>query len=149
MQKVRVYLSGAMEAYSGTTKAEEWRAYCKDYFKVFSDSFVVFSPTDYYMYGANYHKSDYEIFRFDLMQTKKSDVVLVNLNDVRKSIGTCIEVYEAYRSEIPVIGFLDEDIPHERLAVTIHPWVYCCVDRIETGAGSLDRCLNYIKNYYG
>lgn len=146
-----IYLAGAMEAYHGTDKAEKWRKYIKEYFKDYSDNFKVISPTDYYLYGENYHKSDKEVFRFDLHKVKTSDLVLVNLNDIRKSIGSCIEVYEAYKSDIPVIGFLDLDneLPSEDMMQLIHPWIYCCVDRIETGENSITEACNYIRNYYG
>lgn len=148
MSKLKVYLSGAMEAYDGTNKAKEWRECCKSYIEACTDNFVLFSPTDHYQYGINYHKNDQEIFRYDLYHTKNSDVVLVNLNDVRKSIGTCMEIYEAYRSGIPVIGFIDDDLSGEELIQKIHPWIYCCVNRIETGARSMYKALNYIIEFY-
>lgn len=74
---------------------------------------------------------------------------MVNLNDIRKSIGTCIEVYEAYKNNIPVVGFLDDELPIEEMIKLIHPWIYCCVDRIETGKYSLNKAINYIIDYYG
>lgn len=113
MSKLKVYLSGAMEAYDGTDKAKEWRNQCKNFFD--DGNFTVFSPTDHYQYGINYHKTNHEIFRYDLYQTRTSDIVLVNLNDVRKSIGTCMELYEAHKSGIPVVGFIDDDISGEEL----------------------------------
>lgn len=149
MAKTKIYLSGAMEAYQGTTKAEDWREYCQDFFDNYTENFEAFSPTDYYKYGHKYHKSEREVFNYDLYHTKNSDIVLVNLNDVRKSIGTCIEVYEAHRSGIPIIGFMDDELPVDEMIKTIHPWIYCCIDRIETGNGSMDRALGYIKEYYG
>lgn len=147
MQKI--YLAGAMEAYHGTNKAETWRNDVKEYFRKYSNDIKAISPTDYYSYGKNYHKSDKEVFRFDLHKVKTSDLVLVNLNDIRKSIGTCIEVYEAYKSEIPVIGFLDNELSVDKMIKLIHPWIYCCVDRIETGEDSMVRACNYIMDYYG
>lgn len=75
------------------------------------------------------------MFRFDLRKVRRSDVILVNLNNIRKSIGSCIEVYEAYKSNIPVIGFLDDKLPIDELTALIHPWIYFCVDRIEMGGG--------------
>ena len=143
-----IYLAGAMEAYYGTDKAEKWRKYIKQYFKDYSDNFKVISPTDYYLYGKNYHKSDKEVFRFDLHKVKTSDLVLVNLNDIRKSIGSCIEVYEAYKSDIPVVGFLYNRLPLDEMIKLIHPWVYCCVDRIEIGEDSMIRACDYIMDYY-
>lgn len=138
-----------MEAYAGTNKAEEWRIHVKDFFEKNSDDYRVINPTDYYQYGKNYHKTDKEVFRFDLRKVSNSDIVLVNLNDIRKSIGTCIEVYEAYKNNIPVVGFLDNELPVEEMIKLIHPWIYCCVDRIETGKDSLNKAINYIIDYYG
>jgi len=147
MQKI--YLAGAMEVYHGTNKAENWRKGVKEYFKKYCNNIKVISPTDYYSYGGNYHKSDKEVFRFDLHKVRTSDVVLVNLNDVRQSIGTCIEVYEAYKSDIPVIGFLYDELSVDKMIKLIHPWVYCCVDRIETGKNSMIKACDYIRYYYG
>lgn len=144
-----IYTAGAMEAYANADKAEKWRDEVKKIFSKYSDNFKVINPTDYYTYGKNYHKTDSEIFRFDLRKVKNSDIVLVNLNDVRKSIGTCIEIYEAYKSDVPVIGFLDEELPIKTMIEMIHPWIYCCVDRIEIGEDSMAKACEYIKEYYG
>jgi nucleoside 2-deoxyribosyltransferase len=138
-----------METYAGTNKAEEWRIHVKDFFEKNTDDYKVINPTDYYQYGKNYHKTDKEVFRFDLRKVSNSDIVLVNLNDIRKSIGTCIEVYEAYKNNIPVVGFLNDELPVEEMIKLIHPWIYCCVDRIETGKESLNKAINYIIDYYG
>lgn len=83
-----------------------------------------------------------------MRKVKNSDVILVNLNNIRRSIGTCIEIYEAFRSDIPVIGFIDEELPIEAMIDLIHPWIYYCVDRIETGKGSMLSACQYIKEYY-
>ena len=138
-----------METYAGTNKAEEWRIHVKDFFEKNNDDYKVINPTDYYQYGKIYHKTDKEVFRFDLRKVSNSDIVLVNLNDIRKSIGTCIEVYEAYKNNIPVVGFLNDELPVEEMIKLIHPWIYCCVDRIETGKESLNKAINYIIDYYG
>ncbi len=146
---IRCYLAGAMEAYHGTNKAENWRKDAKEYFKKYYNDIKVISPTDYYSYGENYHKTDKEVFRFDLHKVRTSDLLLVNLNDIRQSIGSCIEIYEAYKSDIPVIGFLDNELCVDKMIKLIHPWIYCCVDRIETGEDSMIRACNYIMDYYG
>lgn len=143
-----IYTAGAMEAYANTNKAEKWRDDVKKFFDKYTDNFKIINPTDYYTYGKKYHKTDSEVFRFDLRKVKKSNIVLVNLNDIRKSIDTCIEIYEAYKSDIPVIGFMDEELPVEAMIELIHPWIYCCVDRIEAGKDSMNRACRYIKEYY-
>lgn len=145
---IKVYLAGAMETYHNTDKAEKWRKDVKEYFDKYSSDIKTIDPTKYYTYGKNYHKTDREVFRFDLHKVRTSDLILVNLNDIRKSIGTCIEVYEAHRNDIPVIGFLDDELPVDKMIQLIHPWVYCCVDRIETGTDSMERACGYIIDYY-
>lgn len=137
-----------METYAGTNKAEEWRIHVKDFFEKNNDDYKVINPTDYYQYGKNYHKTDKEVFRFDIRKVSHSDIILVNLKDIRKSIGSCIEIYEAYKNNIPVIGFLDDELSVEEIVQLIHPWIYCCVDRIETGKNSLDKAIKYIMDYY-
>ncbi len=146
---IKCYLAGAMEAYHGTNKAENWRKDVKEYFDKYSNDIKTIDPTKYYTYGKNYHKTDREVFRFDLHKVKTSDVVLINLNDIRQSIGSVIEAYVAYTSDIPVIGFLDNELPTDEIIKLIHPWIYCCVDRIETGANSMIKACNYIMEYYG
>lgn len=148
MNKLIVYLAGAMETYENTDKAEKWRMDVTKYFVKNSEVISVVDPTTYYTYGKGYHKTDKEVFRFDLYKVRKSDVVLVNLADIRKSIGTCIEVYEAHRSRIPVIGFL-KDVQEDKIKDYIHPWIYHCMDRIETGEDCMENACNYIKAYYG
>lgn len=141
---VKIYLAGAMEAYAGTDEAEKWRKEVEDYFK--NDSRVhLINPLDYYNYSGQYHKSDREVFRFDLRLVRQSDILLVNLNDIRESIGTCIECYEAYKSNIPVIGFIDDVFDESDIPDLIHPWINCCVDRVEIG---MDNALEYIGDYY-
>lgn len=43
--------------------------------------------------------------QFDLMKVKSSDIVIVNLNGLNASIGSCIECYEAWKKDIPVLAF--------------------------------------------
>jgi len=44
---------------------------------------------------------------------------------------------------------LNDELPVEEMIKLIHPWIYCCVDRIETGKESLSKAINYIIDYYG
>lgn len=73
----------------------------------------------------------------------------MNLNDIRKSIGTCIEVYEAYKSDIPVIGFLDEELPVEAMVNLIHPWIYCCIDRNVYDYKTINKYVPFYYEEYG
>lgn len=148
MKETIIYLSGAMEAYDGTDKAKEWRDRVKKFFDIHTDNVRIISPVDFYNYGGNHHQSELEVFKFDLRKTKESDVILVNLNDIRESIGSVIELYEAYKNNSTIIGFLDNEPTTEEMIKQIHPWIYCICDRIETGEDSMIRAMCYIKDYY-
>lgn len=147
MKETVIYLSGAMEAYDGTDKAKEWRDRAKKFFEVCGNDVRIISPVDFYNYGSDHHQSEHEIFRFDLRKTKEADVILVNLNDIRKSIGSVIELYEAYKNGSTIIGFLDNEPTTEEMIKQIHPWIYCMCDRIETGEDSMERAMCYIKDF--
>ena len=148
MERYEIYTAGAMEAYDGTDKASEWREKTERYFEDnFRNVFIV-NPVDFYSYGSNLHKTESEIFRYDLFRLKKAHVVLVNLDSIRKSIGTCIEVYEAYKSGIPVIGFIGDELDKEELIKKIHPWIHECITRTETGTYAREKAIAHIENYY-
>ena len=145
--KHKIYLGGAMSHWykeNAYEKATEWRKRAEEYFKNNSDNFECINPCSYFSIGGNYHTSDFEPMRFDMRKVKESRAVLVNLEALDKSAGTSDEILIAYISGIPVIGFLED----EKLLDTIHEWKFCQIDRIETGIGSQERAMEYIKNYY-
>ena len=47
--------------------------------------------------------------RFDLRKVKESRVVLVNLEDLYRSLGTSDEIMYAWLNDIPVVGFLEDE----------------------------------------
>ena len=145
-----VYLAGAMECYGISNKAKEWRDYAKEFFEKYSN-FRAISPTDFYEYGKKYHTNENEVFKFDLHKIKESSVVLVNLANLRKSVGTCDEIMYAYMNNIPVVGFLDIDrnLSTEEIIELVHPWKYLQINRIETGSKAMLNAMNYIMEYYG
>ena len=144
-----IYLCGAMETYEGTNEARVWRERAKEYFDKYSINFECISPVDYYNYGSNVAQRDSEIMRFDLRKVRESDILLVNLNDIRKSVGTCDEIFLAYVLGKPIIGFINKDVPNKEIAQLVHPWKYEQIDRIEVGDNSLSKACEYIKDYYG
>lgn len=145
-----IYLIGAMKVYgSKSEEAKEWRNKVKEYFSEYSLNFECVCPTDYYEYGCNYHKSDREVMRFDLRKVRESDIMLVNLKDIRQSIGSCDEIFYAYMLGKPIVGFVEENIKGDELVDYVHEWKYEQIDRIETGENALEKACEYIKNYYG
>lgn len=96
-----------------------------------------FSPPEYYNEFCLEHKSDKEVFLFDLNKLRKADVVVVNLNQ-QKSIGTAMEVAIAYENRIPIIGLKEND---EQL----HPWFLCCCNRV---CDTMDELVEYLSTFY-
>ena len=125
MENVRIYLSGGMSGLS-LEEQTKWRNRFKDAIKyggyevVKSVSF--FSPPDYYNFEEEHHKSEREIFEFDLNALRKSDLVVVNFN-ASQSIGTAMELMLAKECHIPVIGL-------NRDGVELHPWLIECTTRM-------------------
>lgn len=143
-----IYLAGAMEAYKDNDRAKEWREKVKEYFEMYSGTFRCISPVDYYSFSDNIATNDSEIMRFDLRKVKESDIILVNLNDIRKSIGTSDEILYAYLLGKPIIGFIDDEIKGEELINKIHSWKHEQIDRIETGEDSMIHACDYIMSFY-
>lgn len=144
-----VYLIGAMQVYgSKSEEAKEWRNKVKEYFSNYCLDFECISPTDFYEYGAGYHKTEREVMRFDLRKVRESDIMLVNLKDIRESIGSSDEIFYAYMLGKPVIGFIEDDIAGDKLISYVHEWKYEQIDRVETGKDALEKACEYIKNYY-
>lgn len=144
----RIYLAGAMEAHKDTNYAIHWRDAVKEFMDRYTEDVEIISPTDFYAYGSNLHKHEREIFNFDLNLVRKSDIIFADLHKIRLSVGTIMELKEAVTYGIPVIAFLDEEIPDDEMIQYVHPWVYCCCDRIETGKNALYNACHYIKDYY-
>ena len=149
--KKKVYLAGAMACYGkDDTTAKDWRNQAKRWFKDQTDNFKVISPTDYYEYGNTFHQTEKEVMRFDLRKVKEADVVLVNLNDLSKSLGTSDEILFAYLNNIPIIGFLKPKVyvynssevynVDEEIA-QLHPWKREQLDRIECAHDGMVKAL--------
>lgn len=144
-----IYLIGAMQTYGNKSEeAKTWRNKVKEYFSKYCLDFECVSPTDYYEYGGDYRKSEREVMRFDLRKVRESDIMLVNLRDIRRSIGSSDEIFYAYMLGKSIIGFIEEDLTDDKLVDYVHEWKYEQIDRIETGEGALKKACDYIKNFY-
>lgn len=142
-----IYLAGAMSCYYNTDKHDypkQWRENVKELVKKFHDDITVISPIDYYEIGKNCHKSESEVMRFDLRMVREADIVLVNLKDLYTSLGTSDEIFYAFISGKPIIGFIEDKLEY----ATIHPWKIEQIDRIETGENAMKRAIDYIYSYY-
>ena len=98
------------------------------------------NPVNYFNFVQKRHQTESEIMKFDLSKVKQSDIVIVNMDGLNTSIGTCIELYEAYKREIPVLAFGSNELYEE-----LHPWVQCCITRHDK---TYKETVNYIKEFY-
>lgn len=139
METVRIYLSGGM----GNLSFEEqsrWRQRVQDAIKFNYDcekKAIFFNPVDYYNFEEERHKSEKEIFEFDLYNLRNSDLLIVNFND-EKSIGTAMELILAKELNIPVIG-LNKDKKE------LHPWLVECCTRI---CDDIRECVSHVVEFY-
>ena len=144
-----IYLIGTIQTYRNISEeAREWRDRVKEYFSVYYLNFECISPAEFYEYGVHYGKSNHEIMRFDLRKVREADIMLVNLKDIRRSIGSCDEIFYAYMLGKPIIGFIEDNFTGNNLVNYVHEWKYEQIDRIETGKNALKKACDYIKNYY-
>lgn len=143
MDKLQIYLAGKM---SGLTFNEmnEWRKDIKSIIEKYA-SYVgvdvnVINPVDYFNFEEKRYKSELEVMKFDLNKVKNSDIIVVNMKGLNTSIGTCIELYEAYKRDIPVLAFGSEEEYNE-----LHPWIQCFITRHDD---SYNNTAFYISEFY-
>lgn len=138
-----IYLCGKM---SGLTYFEmtSWRNLFKSELNKYSDmanyKVNVISPCDYFNFEEQRYQNEQEIMKFDLGLVRNSDIVIVNTNGLNTSIGSAIEIYEAWKNDIPVITY-DENGDYK----SVHPWLKCFITR--TDSCMIDIC-EYIKDFY-
>ena len=125
MESCRIYLAGGM---SNLTLEEQtkWRMRFKDAIKYngydYEKKPIFFDPTQNYSLFEQDHKSEREVFEYDLYNLRRSDLVVVNFN-APKSIGTAMELAIAKENKIPVIGL-------SRKNTELHPWILECCTRV-------------------
>lgn len=143
MRELVIYECGAMSGLS-FEEMNNWRVFLKTAITQVAEnigiSVRVINPVDYYNFREPKHQSELEPMRFDLARVKESDLVVVNLDGLKTSIGSIIECYEAWKNNIPVLAFGSKQ-DYENL----HPWVQCCITRRDK---NYRECINYISDFY-
>lgn len=140
METFNIYLAGAM---SGLPFEEqmEWRNKIK---KTLECEYLCrnkhvecFSPPMYYSFEQKEHRSEREVFEFDLNEVRKSDLIIVNFNKP-DSIGVSMELAIAKEYRIPIIGLNENN-------KEIHPWLIECCTRV---CDDMIELINHVKYFY-
>lgn len=144
MRSLKIYEAGKM---SGLTYNEmnDWRVELKNKLlikaKFLKYELLVVNPVDFYNFEEQRQQSENEIEEYDLSHVISSDVIVVNLSGLKDSIGTIIELHDAYyHNKIPVIAFGDYELYSQ-----LHPWVKSKITRVEK---NIDQVVDYIKDFY-
>ena len=157
MKEISVYLAGCEGWYYNNLPSNnyysEWRKAVEEWCEKFACNINVINPCNYYDYKDNYHKSEIEIKRYDLHRVRNCDVVLVNLDHIKDSVGTLREMFCAEENNIPIIGFYEfngESTSWADDRYKTEPWLLDACLRIEDDeTSSLLDALAYIRNYFG
>ena len=144
MRQLFVYLAGGMGKFGKDEfdKSNTWRVLTKQFLEN-NDAYNVevhcTNPNDYFSFAsdAKEYESEREVMEFDLNKLRKSDLVVVNFNDMY-SLGTMAEIAIAYEKKIPIIGL---DVDDQEL----HPWQKEMTNRIFTNTSEL---FEYLENFY-
>lgn len=133
-----IYLAGSCEQATEDERTG-WRKKCEKWIKKYADGFGAFSPVAYFDYSRADYQSESEVFRFFRRKVEAADVILVNLSNIRQSVGTICELAFAFQKNIPIIGF------NMGVNYVEHPWLEEMMDR---KFQEIDDALEYIRNYY-
>lgn len=143
MRDFVIYTAGGMGKF-GKKNFEEcnlWRKFCKNVLENCSSNYrvIVVNPNVYFNFVDEppLYKTQDEVMRFDLHKLRKSDLVIINFNDMY-SLGSMSELAIAYDRGIPVIG-LNES------GEELHPWQQCMTERV---FDNINEMLDYIIDFY-
>lgn len=132
-----IYLAGACACEPDGGRG--WRKEFREKFNNATKEFVhVIDPTQYFDYEnpKKYQIDNKQIMTTLLHYVKKSDIVVVNLDNSIHSCGTCMELMYAKELGIPVIGFGDSEV---------YPWAReCCWVVLD----DVDSVIDYIFTFF-
>lgn len=138
MNSLRVYLSGATKCVN--EEFQDWRNICVKFWHdsgIYHDLDFI-NPISYFNYTDKQPKTDKQCLDLFMWQIDNSDVLLVNLDHSKLSIGTAMEVEHAYCNNIPIIAF-------GKKKDTWYNWI---VERASVVFDSLEEAVCYINSSY-
>ena len=143
MKDFVIYTAGGMGKFGKENfdKGNAWRVYCKKALESYACDYKVriINPNDFFNFVDDppQYKTQSEVMNLDLNKLRRSDLVIINFNDMY-SLGSMAELAIAHERRIPVIGL---DIDNQEL----HPWQICMTERIFNDVNAM---LDYIEDFY-
>ena len=144
MRDFQIYLAGGMGKFGKDRffESDNWRKYCKTTLENYeTDRYKVhiINPNDYFSFADETprYASQREVMEFDLNKVRRSDLVIINFNDMY-SLGTMAELAIAYERRIPVVGLNEHNDE-------LHPWQIEFCNRI---FDNIDEMLDYVEDFY-
>lgn len=143
MYTKKIYTAGRM---TGIPFEEQmkWRQELEETLRHYDFWFSIFHPPLFY--NMTNFQTDQEVMEYDIAQLSESDIMVVNLKDISKSIGTIMELATAYsinhsgKKHIFVVGIGNKE--------EMHPWIRCCVQRFEPDVASASCYISQFLNPY-
>lgn len=137
MENFKIYTSGAIKNVTHEM-AYEWRDMSKEYLENCESLYnvKVFNPNKHFNYDELVPKTEKQCKAYFMYQLEQSNLILVNLNNSDKSIGTAMEIQKAVDYNIPIIGFG---------TYNMNAWEY---DDCDIVFETLEEALDYIRFYY-
>lgn len=119
----------------------KWRNDIKNQLENFDCAYKVIciNPAQYYNFeDDSTYNSDKEVMDFDLYKVRHSDLIIVNFNSDKHSLGTMAELATAYERRIPIIGLNENNY-------NLHPWEREMLNKTFLG---MNEMIEYVQEYY-
>ena len=145
MKRIKIYTCGAMNGIPYDDQID-WRKNFENYVKYYNNSgceLVFVHPPLLYNYEVKSHYSESEIKEYELAQVRDSDIIVVNLDHIEKSIGAHYEL--SYADAMNAFGNKHIYIIGIGNAENLHPWIQLSLLRTESDIQSAgDYILKYL-----
>lgn len=145
-KEFKIYTVGKMKGIS-IKEQNAWRMEIEEAIKYHTDMLDIpvqfVHPSWFYEYDRAFHKTEREVYEWELNQLADSDIVIVNLDGIEDSVGSHMELgfiealnqYSQRHIYVIAIGKMPEDL---------HPWLKEVVFRHET---NIEDAAEYIVDY--
>lgn len=134
-ERTKVYLSGSVA--NSPEDFQNWRDIDNGPRYKYMYMLLI-DPMKYFDYTYNAPITDKQCMDHFMWLIDQSDVLLVNMDNSKNSVGTGMEVEHAYKNGIPIIGFgKDEN--------TWYPWIK---ERTSVIFQNREDAVDYIYQYY-